>query len=51
VTRVVGVARVGSRSRAVTVRLHRGHYRFRIVAFNAVGSSRISAPSRVVTAR
>jgi hypothetical protein len=51
VTRVIGSARVSSGSRAVKLRLHRGHYRFRVIAYNAVGSSRLSAPSRVVTAR
>jgi hypothetical protein len=48
---VIGSARVSSGSRAVKLRLHRGHYRFRVIAYNAVGSSRLSAPSRVVTAR
>jgi hypothetical protein len=51
VTRVIGSARVGSRARAVTLRLHRGHYRFRVIAYNAAGSSPMSAPSRVVRAR
>jgi hypothetical protein len=51
VMRTVGSARVSSASRAVTLRLHRGHYRFRVVAYNAVGSSPVSARSRVVTAR
>jgi hypothetical protein len=51
VTRVIGSARAGSRSRAVTLRLHRGHYRFRVIAYNAVGRSPLSAPSRVVRAR
>jgi len=51
VTRVIGTARVSSRSRAVTLRLHRGHYRFRVIAYNAAGSSPLSAPSRMVTAR
>jgi hypothetical protein len=51
VTRVIGSARVSSRARAVTLRLHRGHYRFRVLAYNAAGSSHMSAPSRVVRAR
>ena len=42
---------VSSGSRRLVMRLPRGHYRFRIVAFNAAGSSPLSAPSRVVSAR
>jgi hypothetical protein len=51
VMRTVGSARVSARSRAVTLRLHRGHYRFRVTAYNAAGSSPLSARSRTVIAR
>jgi hypothetical protein len=42
---------VGSGSHALTMRLRKGKYRFRIVAFNAAGASPYSAASRVVVAR
>jgi hypothetical protein len=51
VTRVVTSARVSAGARALTMRLRHGHYRFRIVAYNAAGTSPASAPSRKVTAR
>jgi hypothetical protein len=51
VMRTVGSARVSSGTRAVSLRLHRGHYRFRVMAYNAAGSSPLSTRSRVVTAR
>ncbi|MGN6300788.1 MAG: fibronectin type III domain-containing protein, partial [Angustibacter sp.] len=38
-------------SHAATLKLPRGHYRFRVVAYNRAGGSPYSAPSRVVTAR
>jgi hypothetical protein len=38
-------------SRGVTLRLPKGHYRFRVIACNAAGSSPYSAASRVVVAR
>jgi hypothetical protein len=37
--------------RAAKLRLSRGHYRFRVIAYNRVGASPASAASRIVTAR
>jgi hypothetical protein len=42
---------VSAGSRALTMRLAKGRYRFEIVAYNAAGTSPYSAPSRVVVAR
>jgi hypothetical protein len=42
---------VASGSHALTMRLPKGRYRFRIVAINAAGASPYSAASRVVVAR
>jgi hypothetical protein len=38
-------------TRAAALRLTRGHYRFRVIAYNRVGSSPLSAASRMVSAR
>ena len=38
-------------TRVAALRLTRGHYRFRVIAYNRVGSSPQSAASRIVTAR
>jgi hypothetical protein len=43
--------KIGSNVRGVSVRLEKGHYRFRLVAINAVGTSAWSSTSRVVEAR
>ena len=51
VTKVLTSGLVPSGSRALTMRLAKGHYRFRIVAYNAAGVSPLSAASRIVTAR
>jgi hypothetical protein len=51
VLRVRSSAMVSSRSRALKLRLPKGRYRFRVVAFNKAGASPLSAPSRVVRAR
>jgi hypothetical protein len=42
---------VSAASRVLTLRLPKGHYRFRVVAYNQAGTSPLSAPSRVVRAR
>jgi hypothetical protein len=51
VTKVLTSARVSSGARALKMRLPKGRYRFRVVAFNAAGASPLSVPSRVVRAR
>ena len=51
VVRVVSSRMVSSGSRALTLRLPKGRYRFRIVAYNQAGASPWSAASRVVVAR
>jgi hypothetical protein len=38
-------------SRRLTMRLPRGRYRFRVIAYNRIGTSPLSTPSRIVTAR
>ena len=51
VVKVVTSRLLSSGTRAVSMRLPLGRYRFRIVAYNKVGSSPLSALSRVVRAR
>jgi hypothetical protein len=51
VTRVLTSAVVSSASHDLTMRLPKGRYRFRIIAYNSAGASPLSAPSRVVIAR
>lgn len=51
VVRVLGSQLMSSASRSLTMRLPKGRYRFRVVAYNQAGASPVSAASRVVTAR
>lgn len=51
VVRVYTTSMLSSGSRAAALRLARGHYRFRVVAYNRIGSSPLSAASRMVSAR
>jgi len=51
VVRVVSSRMVSSGSRALTLRLPKGRYRFRIVAYNQAGASPWSTASRIVVAR
>jgi hypothetical protein len=51
VVRVVSSRMVSSGSRALTLRLPKGRYRFRIVAYNQAGASPWSTASRTVVAR
>jgi hypothetical protein len=51
VVRVLNTRVVSAQSHALTVRLPKGRYRFRVIAYNAAGNSPYSAASRVVVAR
>ena len=51
VVQVLSSHLLSPRSHAVTLKLPKGRYRFRVEARNRTGSSPYSAPSRVVTAR
>lgn len=51
VLRVVTSALVSPASRAKQMRLAKGRYRFRVIAYNRVGASPLSTVSRIVTAR
>jgi hypothetical protein len=51
VVKVVGSRMISATSRAKSMRLAKGRYTFRVVAYNRVGRSPVSAPSRVVRAR
>jgi hypothetical protein len=51
VLRVVASRLISATSRATTMRLAKGRYTFRVVAYNRVGKSPLSATSQVVRAR
>jgi hypothetical protein len=51
VTKVITSRLVTAGSRALKLRLAKGKYRFRVVAYNKAGTSPLSAMSRTVTAR
>jgi hypothetical protein len=51
VVKVLSSRMMSPGSRALTMRLAQGRYRFRIVAYNQAGASPLSTPSRIVTAR
>jgi hypothetical protein len=51
VVKVLATRLLSSGTRVVTVKLPKGRYRFRVVAYNRVGASPTSAASRIVRAR
>jgi hypothetical protein len=51
VVKVFSSQLLSAATRTVSLRLGKGHYRFRVVAYNHAGSSPMSAPSRIVRAR
>jgi hypothetical protein len=51
VVKVVGSRMISATSRAKAMRLAKGRYTFKVIAYNRVGRSPVSAPSRVVRAR
>lgn len=51
VLRVVTSSLLSPSSRAMQMRLAKGRYRFRVIAYNQVGASPLSTVSRIVTAR
>jgi hypothetical protein len=51
VVKVITSRLVSSGTRGLAMRLAKGHYRFRVIAYNRAGTSPRSAASRIITAR